>query len=279
MAQSPYRLDPRACPSCLRPRPPLLDGQRSGVQHRDRGPSPRSAFIRATKIVQIYETRLRSIAKHIGDILGAHDVASLIGSSAASAALRRYADTVAPWAEAVAERMVRETAARDERSWFKVASRMGRELKREIQAAPTGQVMRSLQTEQVILIRSIPLDAAERVQTLAREGLSQGMRAETLAKAIMEGEGVSRSKATLIARTECGRAATTLTRARAEHVGSTHFRWITVGDSDVRASHKKLNGKVFRWDDPPVCDEPDLKALPGAIFNCRCYPEPILDDL
>lgn len=243
------------------------------------GVSPRSAFIRAAKIARAYESRLRSLARNIGDILRSHDVSSSQGISKASAALKRYADTINPWAEAVAERMVRETAARDERSWFKIAAQMGRELKQEIQQAPTGRVMQALQAEQVTLIRSLPLEAAERVQRLARESLSSGMRAETLAKAIMDGEGVSRSKAILIARTETGRASTMLTRARAEHVGSTHFRWITAGDSDVRPSHKKLNGKVFRWDEPPVCDAPDLRALPGAIFNCRCYAEPILDDL
>lgn len=272
--QARYRLDPRACPSCLRPR-----AREIRTPTCDRDPSPRSAFLRASKIVRNYETRLRSLAKQIGAILAGHDVGSASGAQAAAAALGRYADTLHPWAEAVANRMVRETAARDERSWFSVAARMGRALKEEIQEAPVGRVMQGLQAEQVTLIRSIPLEAAERVQRLAREGISQGMRPETLAKAIMEGEGVSRSKATLIARTECGRAATTLTRARAEHVGSTHFRWITAGDSDVRPLHKKLNGKVFRWDDPPVCDAPNLKALPGAIFNCRCFPEPILDDL
>ncbi len=273
MTDALYRIDPRACPSCLHIRPL----PQAGGPHRDRGLSPRSAFLRAAKVTQFYEARLRSIAKHIGDILGAHDVASLNGSSAAAAALKRYADTIGPWAEAVSERMVRETAARDERSWFKIAARMGRELKREIQQAPTGRVMRALQAEQVTLIRSIPIEAAERVQTLARNGLSQGMRPETLAKALMEGEGVSRSKATLIARTECGRAATTLTQARAVHVGSEGYFWRTSEDTDVRKSHALMNGKFVRWDSPPTLDK--LTGHAGALPHCRCYPEPVLDGL
>lgn len=239
--------------------------------------SARSAFLRAAKIARSYEARLVSLAKHVGDILRGHDVGTPQGARLAEAALRRYEQTIGPWAEAVSQRMVRETAARDERSWFRIAAQMGRDLKREIQNAPTGRVMQRLQTEQVTLIRSIPLEAAERVQAMTREALSSGVRAEVMAQRIMEGEGVSRSKAILIARTESGRASTTLTQARAEHVGSTHYIWRTAGDSDVRATHKALNGKAIAWDDPPECD-PGHRAHAGAIFNCRCYPEPIIPD-
>ena len=278
MEASSYRLDPRACPACLRPRAPLPINGVLRLRSQDRASvSARSAFRRATKILENYERRLRSLAKHVGDILRGYDVASPEGVRRAEEALRRYERTLDPWAEAVAERMIRETAARDERSWFQVAARMGRALKREIANAPTGTVMRRLQAEQVTLIRSIPREAAERVHAMAREAQIAGIRPEALAQRIMEGEGVSQSKARLIARTETGRVATTLTQSRAEHVGSEGYFWRDSEDVDVRPSHKAMRGKFVRWDSPPTLD--GLIGHAGALPNYRCYPEPVLDGL
>lgn len=173
--------------------------------------------------------------------------------------------------------MVTEVAQRDERSWFKIADQMGRGLRQEIANAPVGEVMRVRQAEQVKLITSLPREAAERVHHMTREGIVRGWRADQIAAEIMKTGDVTKARADLIARTEVGRTSTLLTQARAEHVGSTHFIWRTAGDSDVRASHKALNGKTFRWDDPPECD-PGHHALPGAIWNCRCFAEPVIPD-
>jgi SPP1 gp7 family putative phage head morphogenesis protein len=47
------------------------------------------------------------------------------------------------------------------------------------------------------------------------------------------------------------------------------FRWITVGDHKVRAEHRHLHGKVFRWDT-------GYNGLyPGDDYGCRCIAEDI----
>ncbi len=47
----------------------------------------------------------------------------------------------------------------------------------------------------------------------------------------------------------------------------------------TRQEHKALNGKTFRWDDPPVFDSRTGKrGHPGSDGRCRCYAEPILDE-
>lgn len=237
----------------------------------------RSAFQRAKRLEQQYGARLRSIARHIGDIVRGFDPTTYGGASRMERALRDYANVLDPWARAVGERMVAEVAAADKTSWRKVAKEIGRALHQEIEQAPTGRAMQDAMVRQVTLIKSLPLEAAERVHALTVEGIAQGKRADEIADAIMETGAVTRSRAILIARTEVSRTATELTRARAEHVGSTHFIWRTAGDADVRATHRRLNGKVFRWDDPPECD-PGHHALPGGIWNCRCYPEVVVPD-
>lgn len=191
--------------------------------------------------------------------------------------LRKYADTIGPWAQAAGQKMITEVAARDLQDWREVSKEIGRGLEREIAATPIGEVVRGRLAEQVTLIKSIPLDAAQKVHELALGSVLEGRRSGDLVEEIMKIGGTTKSRAKLIARTEVGRVSTEITKARAAVAGSTHFIWRTAGDSDVRASHRKLDGKMFRWDDPPECD-PGHHALPGAIWNCRCYAEAVIPD-
>ncbi|MFG1399845.1 phage head morphogenesis protein [Roseixanthobacter pseudopolyaromaticivorans] len=240
---------------------------------------PKAAdFKRSRKEEARYGRQLRQIAKHIDDLTRAiYQPGDTEAASTLESLLRRYSETIAPWAEAVASRMIAEVDARDRETWNRAARQMGDQLRNDLRHSPTGGVVRTRLSEQVTLIKSLPLEAAQRVHELTVEGIANGTRAKEIAAEIMRSGEVSKARATLIARTEVSRTATELTRARALHVGSTHFIWRTVGDSDVRPTHKALNGKVFRWDDPPECD-PGHHALPGAIWNCRCYPEPIITD-
>lgn len=110
------------------------------------------------------------------------------------------------------------------------------------------------------------------------EAMPGGVRASETAKEIERTGDVTRSRADLIARTETTRAATSMVEARARHVGSEGYIWRTVGDVDVREIHKKLEGKFVRWDSPPVAGENGERAHAGAIYNCRCWPEPVIPD-
>ena len=119
----------------------------------------------------------------------------------------------------------------------------------------SGRVMQQLLAEQVTLIQSIPLEAAQRVHRLTLEGVENSTRASEIAKEILRTEEVTTSRAVLIARTETARTAATLTQARAEHIGADSYIWRTSGDSTVRSDHRALNGKIFQWNNPPVADE------------------------
>lgn len=238
---------------------------------------PRSAFIRARKVEAKYAMQLRKIAQHVGDIIAGFPPGDADSDGLINAALARYSGTIGDWATSVAARMIAEIEQRDAAAWRIASAQMGRALRKEIESAPTGEILRARLAEQVRLIKSLPLEAGERVHKLTLEGIINGTRAREIAAEIQESGEVTKARATLIARTEVSRTATELTAARAQYIGSTHFIWRTAGDSDVRASHKALNGGVFRWDQPPECD-PGHHALPGAIWNCRCYPEPVITD-
>lgn len=239
------------------------------------GHSPRFAIWQRARRAEIgYAIKLRKVARHIGDIVKAFAPFDAFSLQRMEMALLKYEEAITPWAESVAKRMVAEVASREGQQWSAASAEIGRGVREQIQNAPIGHVVQKSMAEQVDLIKSIPRSAAERVHKLAFEMAPGGKRAETMINMIMDQGKVSRSRAELIARTETGRLSTEFTKARAEHIGSTHFIWRTAGDGNVRESHRRLNGKAFRWDEPPECD-PGYHALPGAIFNCRCYAEPI----
>lgn len=255
-----------------------MSRRRHGLAFDRAEPSAKSAFLRARKAEVQYSRQLRKVARHIGDlVMGLFDAADPSSVGIVERALRRYATTIEGWAASVGGRMVTEVAARDRKAWMAVSREMGTAIHREIERAPTGALLRQRLADQVSLITSLPTEAAERVHKLTIEGLSNGTRASEIAAEIMKTGEVTKSRADLIARTEVSRTSTELTRARAESIGSTHFIWRTAGDSDVRPSHRALNGKSFAWNDPPECD-PGHHALPGAIWNCRCYAEPVIPD-
>lgn len=191
--------------------------------------------------------------------------------------LAKYAEVLLPWATATASKMLGEVNRRDEQAWFNHANEMSKALREEIRNAPTGARMQQLLAEQVTLIQSLPLDAAKRVHDLTLAGIEDSTRAKEIAKEIKRSTEVSENRANLIARTEVARTASLLTQARAEHIGSEGYIWRTSHDSDVRHSHKEMEGKYVRWDTPPKLSDGTVTHA-GQIYNCRCYPEPVIPE-
>lgn len=224
-----------------------------------------------------YNSQLRSVAKQVGMIVkGLAPDGTISNVGPLIRALRDYAKVIEPWAESVASFMLADVARRDRTMWRRIGKEMSRELRNELNNAPTGVAFQGLQAEQVNLIKSIPLEAAERVHQLSEEGLTTARRADYVAAQILKTQEVSEARATLIARTEVGRAATNLVRARAEHAGSQGYIWRTSGDLDVRDSHAAMEGVYVRWSHPPTLD--NLTGHAGALPNCRCFPDPVFPD-
>lgn len=250
----------------------------SRTEQRSQRRVARERFSRARKAEKAFARQLAQVARQVGTIVSGMAPRGVVEAPAElTQTLRRYAEMINPWARAVSARMIADVNQRDENAWAEAGEDIGRALRLEVRRAPTGAAMRQMLAEQVDLITSLPLKAAQRVHELAIEAVTQtGGRARELAQEIMRTGEVTKSRAMLIARTETSRTATTLTQARAQYVGSTQYVWRTSGDSDVRPSHRKMNGRVVDWDDPPMLD--NLTGHAGALPNCRCYPEPIIPD-
>ena len=193
--------------------------------------------------------------------------------------LDQYSEVIDGWAETVATNMVTAVNRQDEKVWRQRSQLISQELRNVINNTPTGHVMQSLVREQVQYIKSLPLEAADRVydiQNKAIELVSSGGRSNELAAEIMRSGDVAESRAKLIARTEVGRANSALTQARAQYVGSDGYIWRTADDGDVRHSHQMMEGKFVRWDAPPTLD--GMTGHAGALPNCRCYAEVVIPE-
>lgn len=267
---------------------PIVPGYGVGLPTRDEGQTryqrkrearkQRQHWEQVRRAEKQYAVQLRSVAHHIGSLAKLWDPDRPETSAWVIGAMRRYAQQLWPWATAVSERMQAEVARRDEIAWARHSAAMGRSLATEIRSAPTGDLMLALLGEQVSLISSLPLEAAARVHEWTVRGLETSERPAKVAEMIYASGHVARSRADLIARTEVARTSSKLVESRARHVGSDGYIWRTAGDADVRPIHKKLDGKFFRWDDPPVAGSAGQRAHAGQIFNCRCIPEPVVSD-
>lgn len=121
-------------------------------------------------------------------------------------------------------------------------------------------------------------EISELRQKISRSAVS-GRRFESMISEIKRSYGVTQNKAKFLARQETNLMLTNFKQARYESAGVNEYKWCTVVGSEgheVRPYHKKLEGKVFRWDTPPIVNAKGDRCNPGQDFNCRCFARPIV---
>lgn len=152
-------------------------------------------------------------------------------------------------------------------------------------------LLESWAKENVKLISSIEEQylgrVAQRAQDMVRQGRSVKQFSEELAKEY----DVAAARARLIARTEMAKLNGQITKARQQSLGGNEYDWMTSADERVRESHKVLNGKICRYDDPTVYrneGETEWRKResiggyvgdPGEDFQCRCVAAARIEDL
>lgn len=132
-------------------------------------------------------------------------------------------------------------------------------------------------------ITSMASGVADKVTKDMARGYMHGKRPEELMHDVLQRwPELTEWHARLIARTETSKASTALTKVRAESAGLDWYVWRTSEDARVRTSHHHMDGVICSWSDPPspealIHEKSYGKYNPGEIFNCRCYPEVLLD--
>lgn len=235
-------------------------------------------FSASRTVERRFGVELRKVARVIGAMLNAHvDGPTIRDQKKLAEALASYSEALGPWAERVVGNLLKDVNRTNKKSWESTSARIGAQLKRTMEETAVGDVMKLIQRRQVELIKSLPIEAGLRAQKLSQEAVMGGKRADEVAAELMKSGEVTESRATLIARTEIAKANAALTQARAGYVGSVYYIWRTAEDGDVRESHAAMNGKVFRFDDPPEIPG-EGRHGPGEFPNCRCFAEPIIPE-
>jgi SPP1 gp7 family putative phage head morphogenesis protein len=125
----------------------------------------------------------------------------------------------------------------------------------------------------VEMIRSIDQRYFDEISGIVQRGLAAGTRPEQMAEDFEARYQVSRSRANLIARDQTAKLHGQLDRVRQTDLGIKHYIWRTAKDQRVRDEHAEREGEVFSWDDPPE------GGHPGEDYQCRCYAEPMIEEL
>lgn len=91
--------------------------------------------------------------------------------------------------------------------------------------------------------------------------------------------GIMERKAKFLAQNETSIMLAQIKKVHYSAMGFDSFMWHTILDARERPEHRELNGKIFRFDNPPVIDKrTGQKGLPGETYNCRCDLTPIMSD-
>ena len=137
-------------------------------------------------------------------------------------------------------------------------------------------------SENVRLIKSIPVQYLDRVQAKVMANMRAGRAPGAIVEQIKQEFGVTQARAKLIARDQTAKVNSELSERRQRDVGFEYFQWITSKDQRVRHDHEALAqreteyGKgVYRWDDPPKNSRGEV-ITPGSDYQCRCMAKPIL---
>lgn len=111
------------------------------------------------------------------------------------------------------------------------------------------------------------------IETTVMRGIQGGKLWSDIGEDIEDRFRIGEDRAKLIARDQVGKLYGQINAVRQTELGVTKFIWNTVHDDRVREEHAALDGEVFSYDDPPE------EGLPGEPINCRCYAEPVFDDI
>lgn len=203
---------------------------------------------------------------------GSYD-GSQAGADKTASALVDYSELISSWTEMVANKMFAQVEQEEWSQWKSVSEEISAGLRDVVGNTPVGQVAQDIVYRQIQLMKSLPLEASDRVmeiQQRAIQAVINGERPDQLYEEIMASGNVAASRAQLIARTEIGRATGALTQARALAVGSEGYWWRIEG-TGTRPSHRKMKDKFVRWDNPPTLDS--MTGHAGCLPNCKCWPE------
>lgn len=152
-------------------------------------------------------------------------------------------------------------------------------------------MLKAFAQQNATLIKSLPQEALKDVEGIATRGLMNGQTVRDMEREIREKFNTTRARARLIARDQTGKLNAQLTEVRQKRIGINEYIWNDSDDERVRAGHSVLDGMICTWDDDTVYRRPGETEWrkrssiggyighPGTDYQCRCWADPVLEDI
>ena len=129
--------------------------------------------------------------------------------------------------------------------------------------------------ENVGLIRSIAQQYLTDVQGMVMRSVALGRDLHTLTNDLQKTYGVTRRRASFIARDQNNKATAVNTRTRQEQLGLTQAIWRHSSAGKVpRPSHVAASGEIYDIKKGMYLD--GVWTFPGFQPNCRCFSQPVI---
>lgn len=144
----------------------------------------------------------------------------------------------------------------------------------------------------VDLIKTVPKDSLVTLKEKVYSDYMNGRSTTDIVKEIQQQYEMDKRRARLIARDQTAKLNANITQSQQRDAGVSKYKWSTSRDGRVRKgdkmaggvidpmgdNHERLEGKIFRWDTPPLVDRKRGRAChPGEDYQCRCCAIPVFD--
>jgi len=151
------------------------------------------------------------------------------------------------------------------------------------------ELMRKWVEDNVGLIKTIPQESLEEMRHIVLEGYKSGKSTAAIIKEIQKEYDTSKHHARLLARDQLAKLNGQLAKQQQQDAGVKEYIWSDSDDQRVRDCHAALNGKRFRWDNPPemwywkgrkgqkIKVYTGRRCHPGEDYQCRCVALPVFD--
>ena len=133
---------------------------------------------------------------------------------------------------------------------------------------PIAGALHDAATENVSLIKSLPVEYFADIRAKVLAGGASGARWETIAKHIAEAGDHAANRVKMIARDQTSKLNAKFNEVRQQQVGIDEYVWSGAMDRRERLSHRAMEGSIQRWDAPPEVD--GERVHPGQPILCRC---------
>jgi SPP1 gp7 family putative phage head morphogenesis protein len=162
----------------------------------------------------------------------------------------------------------------------KVAATVGMEIEPMLHDRGLAPWLQNVVDENVGLIRSMTREKQETFKNGLVAMITADAPQDEIRKLIEKNFAFSRAKARMIARDQTGKINGRINQYRQQSLGATRYIWRGSKDERERDDHRRLEGKIFSWDKPPIVDRrTGRRANPGEDYQCRCHAEMVLEDL